>query len=98
MSVLMEVNKISGSPTLIMKDGYKSLDYSQKLQCLVSIRTALEKEIAELEEQVKEDNKKEEEIYKASKEVVEAGNAFAVAKKVIGVVNTPSPFLSPNDL
>ena len=42
----MEVNKISGSPTLIMKDGYKSLDYSQKLQCLVSIRTALEKEIA----------------------------------------------------
>ena len=46
MPVLMEVNKISGSPTLIMKDGYKSLDYSQKLQCLVSIRTALEKEIA----------------------------------------------------
>ena len=30
MSILMEVNKISGSPTLIMKDGYKSLDYSEK--------------------------------------------------------------------
>ena len=46
MSILMEVNKISGSPTLIMKDGYKSLDFSEKLQCLVSIRTAIEKEIA----------------------------------------------------
>ena len=44
MPVLMEVNKISGSPTLIMKDGYKSLDHSEKLQCLVSIRTALEKD------------------------------------------------------
>ena len=42
----MEVNKISGSPTLIMKDGYKSLDYSEKLQCLVSIKTVIEKEIA----------------------------------------------------
>jgi len=46
MSILMEVNKISGSPTLIMKDGYKSLDYSEKLQCLVSIKTVIEKEIA----------------------------------------------------
>jgi len=46
MSILMEVNKISGSPTLIMKDGYKLLDYSEKLQCLVSIKTVIEKEIA----------------------------------------------------
>tara|TARA_R100000808_G_scaffold1133_3_gene5249 strand:- start:2077 stop:2265 length:189 start_codon:yes stop_codon:yes gene_type:complete len=46
MSILMEVNKISGSPTLIMKDEYKSLDYSEKLQCLVSIKTVIEKEIA----------------------------------------------------
>ena len=58
MSVLMEVNKISGSPTLIMKDGYKSLDYSQKLQCLVSIRTALEKEIAFTERELGEFVKK----------------------------------------
>ena len=46
MSVIMEVAKQSGSPTLIMKDGYKSLDYSEKLQCLVSIKTVIEKEIA----------------------------------------------------
>ena len=58
MSVLMEVNKISGSPTLIMKDGYKSLDYSQKLQCLVSIRTALEKEIAFTERELSDFVKK----------------------------------------
>ena len=58
MSVLMEVNKISGSPTLIMKDGYKSLDHSEKLQCLVSIRTALEKEIAFTERELGEFVKK----------------------------------------
>lgn len=46
MSVIMEVAKRSGSPTLIMKEDYKSLDFSEKLQCLVSIRTAIEKEIA----------------------------------------------------
>ena len=43
MSVLMEVDKVSG---LVMKDGYNSLNYSEKLQCLVSVRTAIEKEIA----------------------------------------------------
>ena len=46
MSVIMEVSKRSGSPTLIMKEDYNSLDFSEKLQCLVSIRTAIEKEIA----------------------------------------------------
>jgi len=46
MSVIMEVSKQSGSPTLIMKEDYDSLDFSEKLQCLVSIRTAIEKEIA----------------------------------------------------
>jgi len=46
MSVIMEVAKQSGSPTLIMKEDYNSLDFSEKLQCLVSIRTAIEKEIA----------------------------------------------------
>ena len=46
MSVIMEVSKKSGSPTLIMKEDYNSLDFSEKLQCLVSIRTAIEKEIA----------------------------------------------------
>jgi len=46
MSVIMEVSKQRGSPTLIMKEDYNSLDFSEKLQCLVSIRTAIEKEIA----------------------------------------------------
>ena len=46
MSVIMEVSKQSGSHTLIMKEDYNSLDFSEKLQCLVSIRTAIEKEIA----------------------------------------------------
>jgi|TARA_B100000700_G_C14846851_1_gene762004 hypothetical protein len=46
MSVIMEVAKQSGSPRLIMKEDYNSLDFSEKLQCLVSIRTAIEKEIA----------------------------------------------------
>ena len=60
MSILMEVNKISGSPTLIMKDGYKSLDYSEKLQCLVSIKTVIEKEIAFTERELGDfvDNRK----------------------------------------
>ena len=44
MSVIMEVAKQSGSPTLIMKEDYNSLDFSEKLQCLVSIRTAIEKQ------------------------------------------------------
>ena len=42
----MEVSKQSGNPTLIMKEDYNSLDFSERLQCLVSIRTAIEKEIA----------------------------------------------------
>ena len=58
MSILMEVNKISGSPTLIMKDGYKSLDYSEKLQCLVSIKTVIEKEIAFTERELSDFVKK----------------------------------------
>ena len=41
-----------------MKDGYKSLDHSEKLQCLVSIRTALEKEIAFTERELGEFVKK----------------------------------------
>ena len=46
MSVIMEVSKQSGNPKLIMKEDYNSLDFSERLQCLVSIRTAIEKEIA----------------------------------------------------
>ena len=46
MSVIMEVSKQSCNPTLIMKEDYNSLDFSERLQCLVSIRTAIEKEIA----------------------------------------------------
>ena len=46
MSILMEVNKIGKHPSLIMKEDYESLDYSEKLQCLVSIKTVIEKEIA----------------------------------------------------
>ena len=52
MSVLMEVNKIGNHPSLIMKEDYKSLDYSQKLQWLVSIRNVIEKEIAYTEREL----------------------------------------------
>ena len=45
-SVIMEVAKQSGNPTLIMKEDYNSLDFTERLQCLVSIRIAIEKEIA----------------------------------------------------
>tara|TARA_R100001132_G_C3247270_1_gene75759 strand:- start:595 stop:783 length:189 start_codon:yes stop_codon:yes gene_type:complete len=46
MSIIMEVSKRGDSPTLIMKEDYNSLGFSEKLQCLESIRTAIEKEIA----------------------------------------------------
>ena len=42
----MEISKRSGSPILIMKEDYNSLNFTEKLQCLESIRTVIEKEIA----------------------------------------------------
>ena len=45
MSVIIEVSKENQTPVLIMKKEYNSLDFAEKLKCLVAIRTAIEKEI-----------------------------------------------------
>jgi|TARA_R100000093_G_C1918587_1_gene65027 hypothetical protein len=45
MSVVMEVSKENETPVLVMKKEFNAMDFSEKIKCLVEIRTAIEKEI-----------------------------------------------------
>jgi hypothetical protein len=45
MSVVMEVSKENETPVLVMKKEFNAMDFSEKIKCLVAIRTAIEKEI-----------------------------------------------------
>ena len=45
MSNLLEFKKVNSTPTLVTTSDYNSLDHSEKLKCLINVRTAIEKEI-----------------------------------------------------
>jgi|TARA_R110002033_G_scaffold93831_1_gene143066 hypothetical protein len=45
MSNLLEIKKVGNNPVLVTTSDYNALDFSEKLKCLVNIRTAIEKEI-----------------------------------------------------
>lgn len=49
MSNILEVKKVNGSTTLIPSSNYNSLDFAEKLKCLINLRTAVEKEISWIE-------------------------------------------------
>ena len=45
MSNLLEIKRVGNTPVLVTTSDYNALDFSEKLKCLVNIRTAIEKEI-----------------------------------------------------
>ena len=49
MSNLLEIKKVGNNPVLVTTSDYNALDFSEKLKCLVNIRTAIEKEISWVE-------------------------------------------------
>ena len=53
MTNLLEIKRVGNTPVLVTTSGlmvsvpnYNALDFSEKLKCLVNIRTAIEKEIS----------------------------------------------------
>ena len=49
MSNLLEIKRVGNTPVLVTTSNYNALDFSEKLKCLVNIRTAIEKEISWVE-------------------------------------------------
>ena len=55
MTNLLEIKRVGNTPVLVTTSGlrisvnYNALDFSEKLKCLVNIRTAIEKEISWVE-------------------------------------------------
>jgi hypothetical protein len=49
MTNLLEIKRVGNTPVLVTTSNYNSLDFSEKLKCLVNIRTAIEKEISWVE-------------------------------------------------
>ena len=49
MTNLLEIKRVGNTPVLVTTSNYNALDFSEKLKCLVNIRTAIEKEISWVE-------------------------------------------------
>ena len=49
MSNLLEIKRVGNIPVLVTTSNYNALDFSEKLKCLVNIRTVIEKEISWVE-------------------------------------------------
>ena len=49
MTNLLEIKRVGNTPVLVTTSNYNALDFTEKLKCLVNIRTAIEKEISWVE-------------------------------------------------
>ena len=49
MTNLLEIKRVGNIPVLVTTSNYNALDFSEKLKCLVKIRTVIEKEISWVE-------------------------------------------------
>ena len=49
MTNLLEIKRVGNTPVLVTTSNYNALDFSEKLKCLVNIRTVIEKEISWVE-------------------------------------------------